>query len=1591
MQKDNVQRNYKGLNLDSPPLDQPEGTYRFALNAVNASKEGDSNFLTNEESNEIAEHIPEGNVVVGMQYIGDAEIVILSVNEDTGVSEIGVMILTEGYSSYTTIITDEERTDEYGLSFIPYKEAQIVFRLRRGCERTIYFTDDINPPRYFNIDDPESFKTRGKLNPKKFELQKTYSKIPVFNSPIVNDSGGNLLPGSYNFAIQYLDENLNPTEWITSTPVVKIYNDLSTKPYSEINGSINSDVDYLRFPRTSKSIEVSLSSLDTDFVYYRLAIIEATSGTGEISRVLFTDTISTTNRTFVYSGNNALSIGTKEEIKQVTEYIERAGTIVQLENRLLLGNVKGPDNSNCSLQELASAINAECVTKEVNLSSIKDPSNSKNPTQNFGGLGYMPGEIYSFGIVYIFEDGSTTPVFHIPGRSSKDKPEPTTPGTYLMSNIRNECVSTFYTDNKSCNGKSYWGRDIDGTPLVGKNVRHHRFPLRSEIGLPLITSTKGQEQTSEFYNIELNITGNLKTPISCAEDDDTCVEVKRYPFDIRINYKVDNESFFFVESIDPAYYADGENPTYPMNTYQYSQYHGSENITDITVEVTDLSGNYKPAEGFDWSIYFEGEPEINAAPDMTTTKVQGKTYKTEILGIKFSNIRKPNISSGKEITGYYIVRNERTEFDKSILDSAVMAPTVEYNKYISHGLLNPDTDKVNKTVYALIHPENKFNNREYAQFDSIIQQGNFKVEETKLGKVNYDDVYDGTSFVKGSHKDGNDDGHDKDNSATGRGLDGWSFNLISRDNILNYEQKADFTLTPSAIEDIFYLDALASRSIRDNSKDVYNISTDNRVGFVTLTTDKKIPAEDKLPYVVLTKYQSNPYSNYRTLPYYKESLHPKYFEEQGSESITIFNGDSYVTPMRYVSTSFWDNKIAKRKGKGGILKVVLGAFLAVLGAVLTIFTGGSSALVIGAGIAMMGAGALISSAGLKIENANKAYLQEYDKGLRQTALDNWVDKFYNYRNNIPFGYKGNGREGYDGPSDDTIQWIGEAYTDLWFESSVNTSLRNHFATDSSPTYLDSPGRIESGNDSQIGTWEFFGFYYTDSNAQRYPMSDLENHLVNKLLNFDPERDDNRYYIGVALGEYYHINPDYMRKNKEKVFFHLPLEYDCCSYCSEVFPHRIHYSEQSFQEELSDNYRIFLPNNYKDIQGETGPITNMFTMSNNLYVHTSEALWNLPRNYQERVTDQIVSFIGTGSYFEVPPQKIVDMDNGLSAGSVSRGATCKTPLGYLFVDSQQPKVYMFNGQSLNCISDKGLKGWFKENMIKRWDEEHSNPMNPRYSGFTSAYDPEKERVLLTYRVTDYEEGFIKRDNSDIKGVRYGESWTLSFSLLHQSWTSWHSYIPLKLFTISDTLYSLKDGVVWKHGVKGHYQSFYDKVHDHIIEYVSLSSPLVTKIVNHISWQTTASKYIEDFGTFVEDRYSTFDKLVAYNSRQTTGELQLKCRDTGEYNLDYFESQTSNLADNHVLISKNEKDWFLNDIRDIRIMYEAPIWIKSNRLDTDEFIDKVLFEPSLDPQKDWTELEAFRDKFMIVRLYFSNPTQDVKLTTNYTIENEQQSFR
>ena len=182
--ENNINRPSKGLSTDTSPIDQPKETYRFALNTIMESHDGDLGFTGNEESNEVYVNLPsyynrdDGTeipfLIIGKCYIGEEQTALFLVSEDNFYSEIGILNKDNTYETFVRTFT---------LRFDIKHQIDTTFRLRRGCERTVYFTDGLNKPRLFNFDKPQDFQTSGgSWDADKFNLFKTYRMRDCLNT-----------------------------------------------------------------------------------------------------------------------------------------------------------------------------------------------------------------------------------------------------------------------------------------------------------------------------------------------------------------------------------------------------------------------------------------------------------------------------------------------------------------------------------------------------------------------------------------------------------------------------------------------------------------------------------------------------------------------------------------------------------------------------------------------------------------------------------------------------------------------------------------------------------------------------------------------------------------------------------------------------------------------------------------------------------------------------------------------------------------------------------------------------------------------------------------------------------------------------------------------------------------------------------------------------------------------------------------------------------------------------------------------------------------------------------------------------------------
>ena len=1572
----------KGLYTDSSPQVQPKGTLRFALNCIDETEIGDMLFPSNMESNIEAGSFPTGYTPIGKVYIGNGEIVVFLIGPN-GESEFGIY---DDKGVYTTYINDGNLSSK--LNFKVTHQIDAVYRLRRGCDRTIYWTDNINPIRQYILNKPEDYLVEGIFNADSLSLFKRWNSTPKFTKFSVLDTG-NLKAGSYNFAIQYLDSDLNPTEWIITSDTINIYHSNLTQPYRDLQGSSNVKTEYQDWGEsTGKSIQIELDNLDTDFNFYRIGIIEATAGTGMVSKVTASAPISTGVNKYIFTGNSETVI-TVEEIAQFSNVIETAQSIEQIENRLLLGNTKGKQINFCNLQEYASKIVSNYVVNTVVLDQIDEfkgenltEAGSRDPLINHKKLGYMPGEIYSFGIVYYFKDGSVSPVYHIPGKPANDS------GVSNMST--NNMLEDEYTDSSNCEVSDYWGKDYMGNTLKKTPIRHHRFPTRKEAGLTFVQETPLIESINDGFNLVANII----LPIESVP--------KSY-------------SITFTGTLNSS--------PVSKTVFVFSNATSESNFSFVIAQIiTDTSPTFSIQQAYNPNLPSGSGIGIHTVASQIASSRYG--YQCDILGIEFSNITVPILEGNNEIVGYRIVRNTRDEDNKTILDTGVLFPISEYEKFLGYGHSLPNLEGdinfgIRQDTYAFINPEFLFNKKEYRQNNiEFIYGGSFtgynervnvdspgrKVEiGDRVFEEFVEDTYPGTTYDPAYHK-----GSEKD-------TDGLTLHAIIRYRDTGFIQGSNYgesVFNSGDIKEMFYLDALSSKtiSISSQSKDVFNISSDNRIGIVQLKENiispflreppklvrvpkyvtrsrnsenfnefsdvlkldpeysNTIGSNDyyslpmktfyNTPYFYMRRALSNPYSNFRYNPYYAE--HDNVIPISQS-TVELFSGDTYISPMTYNNSFFHDIKPKKRKTKKQTWKFITGGLLILGGIAGFIFTGGASGALIGVGLGLVGAAAGLSviNSGITGNKVNKIYQEKYEEGLKHISRDGTTRELF-VNNATGLSSK---------IIDDEIQWYNEVINGLWFESQVNLGVRQG-NTSGVISFIPSPYQYAGINqDVVVGE---VGLAKDSSNEY------FRRRSVEKLTVLDPESDGGRLYLGFSFAEQYEVNKDLQRREKEKPFFHLGLEFDCCSDCVETFPHRVYYSEQSFQEENVDNFRVFLPNNYRDINGETGEITNIFKIQNELFIHTEEAIWKLPKNYQERITDEIVSFIGTGSYFSIPPQKLVDDETGNSFGTRHKWSRLKTPVGYFFVSEGQNAICMFDGNRISNISKLGNYYWFYNNIPILSDTPYrDNPSNFNGAGFISVYDSKKDLVFFT-----------KKDR-----LPTGEnaSWTVSYNLKKNSWGSWHSFMPNFYLQTPQWYFSWITGNdnIWRHNVLGHYQTYYGTLYPYIIEYVLTENSLQNKIFEDITVYLESKKYDSSSRTFYDTDRHFFTKLLAYNSRQCTGVLNIVVKDKEDIN--FFSNQIKNLNLQNVIADRNERNWTINDLRDMVVTKEAPLFISDiKQLQSEYFIDKKLNSAVIDYNKDWTQIENFRDKYLVIRFIFDT-FADVKLITNFTANTEGLSIR
>lgn len=194
-------------------------------------------------------------------------------------------------------------------------------------------------------------------------------------------------------------------------------------------------------------------------------------------------------------------------------------------------------------------------------------------------------------------------------------------------------------------------------------------------------------------------------------------------------------------------------------------------------------------------------------------------------------------------------------------------------------------------------------------------------------------------------------------------------------------------------------------------------------------------------------------------------------------------------------------------------------------------------------------------------------------------------------------------------------------------------------------------------------------------------------------------------------------------------------------------------------------------------------------------------------------------------------------------------------------------------------------------------------------------------------------------SDYAGLE-DKSFTVSYSVLGESWVFFHDYLPDFYIHTREYLWSSKDTNVYKNegGPRGVYYDLTPK--SFFIDVVFKSDSDI--LLETVTW---ISELLDSNAADAE--WSTITHLSIWNSQQHSGRVALK--DLFK-NLQYETSR------------KSEGEWSFNEIRNVLATRGSAFLL--------DFFNDYKLDPAAVGVNPWYEKELLEDKYFVVRFEFDN---------------------
>lgn len=404
--------------------------------------------------------------------------------------------------------------------------------------------------------------------------------------------------------------------------------------------------------------------------------------------------------------------------------------------------------------------------------------------------------------------------------------------------------------------------------------------------------------------------------------------------------------------------------------------------------------------------------------------------------------------------------------------------------------------------------------------------------------------------------------------------------------------------------------------------------------------------------------------------------------------------------------------------------------------------------------------------------------------------------------------------------------------------------------------------------------------------------------------------------------------------------------EIAKFCYTYRPKRLVYSLPQGMEDKKDNWRIFLPNNYKDFNSVCTAIKPI-GKNGALMLFQNESPIQIAGVDVLKTDGGTKITIGDGGLFSQPLQNLANADYPHEYGSCqNRLSVVNTPGGLFYMSQNQGKVFQVQGNGLQEISNAGMKFWFTRYLPYQLTQHPTafiDPVTNAIRGFDLVDNPvlgigcqtifDNENQIVYFCKKDW---VIREDILDVvtyiggnqfsvgvtkSTVSLGDpryfksaSWTVSYDVKTQLWIGWHDWHPDLTIPTKRTYLTTKGDGVWVHADRcDSYCNFYGVDYPFEVEFTMHTQGQVNTLRN-VAYYMEVYKYAANCDDRFHELDFNFDEAIVYNTEQNSGLLRLNNTPKNDV-VELVRYPEVNPAWIEILYAKEEQEYRFNQFWDI----------------------------------------------------------------------------